>query len=215
MANESCIHPSCNCRAYRDPGHQKGWVALINAQHMTSSVMHAYWAMYCAYIIYRTLLLFRLGCKQCGHPGSEHRKLTAVDTLVQDEVEKAAGTRCTHLIPHSEIPHSPAFRPHDPIPIPYDTSEHDQVHVYTLYMYLHVHVLKIPVEDIIHQIVIMQQMAPTVIHWLSHPYIYKSLQEMLAKATMGRQSNSSKAVIFPRIGCLGWDSNHMYIHVYM
>lgn len=76
----------------------------------------------------RTLLLLRLGCKRCGHHGSEHRKLTSVDNLIREEVEKAASNKCTHLIPVSEIPHSPVFGPHDPIPIPYESTTHNQVH---------------------------------------------------------------------------------------
>ena len=83
----------------------------------------------------RTLLLLRLCCKQCGHHGSEHRRLTAVDALVREEVERAAGMSCTHLIPLSEIPHSPVFQPHDPIPIPYESSDHDQVCVIVKCLY--------------------------------------------------------------------------------
>jgi hypothetical protein len=98
MGSEGCIYPSCGCKAYRDPGHPKG-----------------------------TLLLMRLGCKGCGHHGSQHRRLTAVDQMVREEVEKVGAVRCSHLIPLNEIPHSPLFRPHDPIPIPYD-SDHDQVY---------------------------------------------------------------------------------------
>ena len=82
---------------------------------------------YAAHTVFcRTLLLLRLGCKLCGHHGSEHRKLTAVDQLVREEVEKAAINSCTHLIPVSEISRSSVFGPYDPIPIPYERSRHDQ-----------------------------------------------------------------------------------------
>ena len=68
----------------------------------------------------------RLCCSGCGHHASEHRRLTAVDKMVREEVEKVKSVRCSHLIPLNEIPRSPVFKPHDPIPIPYD-SEPDQV----------------------------------------------------------------------------------------
>ena len=77
-------------------------------------------------LVCRTLLLMRLCCSGCGHHASEHRRLTAVDEMVREEVEKVKSVRCSHLIPLNEIPRSPVFKPHDPIPIPYD-SEPDQV----------------------------------------------------------------------------------------
>ena len=77
----------------------------------------------------------RLGCKGCGHHGSEHRRLTGVDQMVREEVERVLAVRCSHLIPLNEIPHSPVFRPHDPIPIPYD-SDHDQVYT-IVHTYVH------------------------------------------------------------------------------
>ena len=54
-----------------------------------------------------------------------------MDQMVREEVERVATVRCSHLIPLNEIPHSPVFRPHDPIPIPYD-SDQDQVHMYNI-----------------------------------------------------------------------------------
>ena len=80
-----------------------------------------------SYNNYSILLLMRLCCKGCGHSGSEHRRLTAVDGMVREEVERAGNVRCSHLIPLNEIPTSPVFRSHDPIPIPYD-SDLDQVY---------------------------------------------------------------------------------------
>lgn len=129
MASESCIHPNCKCKSYKDPGHPNGYV-LIRAQHHDA----------CCHVhnvfVYRTLLFLKLKCKQCGHHGSEHRKLTVVDNLVKDEVMKAAEVRCCHLVPLTDVPYSPVFKPHDPIPIPYDSSEYDQV---CIKKSLHVH----------------------------------------------------------------------------
>ena len=39
---------------------------------------------------------------------------------MEREVTAAAGNKCTHLIPVTEIPLSPVFGPHDLIPVPFD-----------------------------------------------------------------------------------------------
>ena len=61
-----------------------------------------------------------MGCQGCSHHASDHRQLTAVDQLMEREVTAAAGNKCTHLIPVTEIPLSPVFGPHDLIPVPFD-----------------------------------------------------------------------------------------------
>ena len=60
--------------------------------------------------------------------------MTAVDRLIREEVIGASGNRCTHLIPVSEILHSPLFGPHDPIPIPLEDSVNDHVGGYSVYV---------------------------------------------------------------------------------
>ena len=60
---------------------------------------------------------------------SEHRQLTAVDKLIKKEVTAAARNQCTHQMPIADVPHSPVFKPFDPIPLPLDDAVPDKVKI--------------------------------------------------------------------------------------
>lgn len=89
----SCVHPCCVCKQYEDSKSSKSG----------------------------TLVQF-LGCHSCGHKAADHRQLTASDRFIQSELAAAASYgQCLHKIPASEVPHSPVFSCHDPIPLPIDS----------------------------------------------------------------------------------------------
>ncbi len=111
---EKCIHPDCACVGYKEPANTKGCVCVC---------FYSLWFL--LFLIskysppYRTLLILRRGCSDCGHMSSDHRKLTSVDTLIRKEVGAAVSKRCVHQIPVLDVPRSPVFGSHDPIHLPW------------------------------------------------------------------------------------------------